>query len=234
MQIRHLVFGYLTTLLLLANPAQAFETSNIQLLYSNQFDGDAFIYDTDNGYKTTVTLEHFRVGKYGDLFLFVDAMYGKKFNGDNSELYGEIAPRLSLSKLSNQNLDTFWSKDFYIASQLNLGDGYDAWLLGLGTDLKIPKFNFVSVNLYQKRDNLKNQLTQLTASYQTESFGAFHIEGFFDLTEQDIHTHNQLLYNMTNTNNPFYVGMEWIRYHYDHKSITNDTNALQLMAKYKF
>lgn len=214
--------------------SQAYETSNVQLLYSNQFDGDAFVYDTQDGHKATLTLEHFRIWDYGDLFAFADLMYGTKLNGDTTEVYAEIAPRVSFSKLSGKALETAWAKDFFIASQVNLGDGYDAWLLGLGVDLPLPKFNFVSVNVYQKRDNFKNQLTQLTASYKTESFSGFHLEGFVDITEQDTHSHNQLLYKVTNNTNPIYAGVELINYRYDFQGSQSSTDALQIMAKYQF
>ena len=229
-----LVFSLLTIFMSISLPSQAYETSNIQLLYSNQFDGDAAVYDTQDGHKTTLTLEHFRTWDYGDFFAFADIMYGTKLNGDTSEVYIEISPRLSLSKISGKTLQTPWASDFFIASQLNLGDGYDAWLLGLGVDLQVPKFNYFSLNLYQKRDNFKNQLTQITASYQTQSFGPFHFEGFVDLTDQDMHTHNQLLYKITNNKNPIYAGVELINYRYEYQGSNSSTDALQIMAKYQF
>ena len=229
-----LVILLLSIFMSVSLPTQAYETSNIQLLYSNQFDGDAAVYDTQDGHKATLTLEHFRTWDYGDLFAFADIMYGTKLNGDTSEVYSEISPRLSLSKISGKTLQTAWASDFFIASQVNLGDGYDAWLLGLGVDLQIPNFNYLSLNLYQKRDNFKNQLTQITASYQTQSFGAFHLEGFVDLTEQDMHTHNQLLYKITNNKNPIYAGVELINYRYEYQGSNSSTDALQIMAKYQF
>lgn len=224
----------ITFLALLSMPSHSYETSNIQLLYSNQFDGNATVYDTQDGHKTTITLEHFRTWKYGDLFAFADIMYGTKLNGDTSEVYTEISPRLSLSKISDKKLQTDWAKDFFIASQVNLGDGYDAWLLGLGVDLNIPNFDFVSVNLYNKRDNFRNALTQLTLSYKTQTFDSWHVEGFIDLTEQDRHTHNQLLYKVTNNKNPIYAGLEWLNYDYNHQGSKASSNAMQIMAKYQF
>lgn len=234
MQNRSLFWFFIVGWLGLYSSAHAFETSNIQLLYSNQFDGDAFIYDTEDGEKTTLTLEHFRTWDYGDVFLFADLMYGTKFNGDKSEIYGEFSPRLSLAKISGNDLQTNWTRDFYIAGQINLGDGYDAWMLGLGTDLKVPNFNFVSVNIYHKEDNFGNVMPQLTASYKTDSYHDFHIEGFVDLTDRDLHTHNQLLYKLNNSKTPFYIGAEWIKYHYDYQGTQNSSNAIQLMARYQF
>jgi len=221
-------------LVLFSMPSYSYETSNIQLLYSNQFDNGSFVYDTQDGYKTTITLEHFRTWAFGDLFAFADIMYGTKLNGDTSETYTEISPRLSLSKISDRKLQTDWAKDFFIASQVNLGDGYEAWLLGLGVDLNVPNFDFVSLNVYNKRDNFKNALTQLTLAYKTQELGSWHVEGFIDLTEQDRHTHNQVLYKITNNTHPVYAGIEWINYEYNHQTNKASSNAIQLMAKYQF
>ena len=215
--------------------SQAFESSNIQLLYSDQFDGDAFIYDTQNGHKTTLTLEHFRTWSGGDLFMFADLTQGKKFDGTKQEIYTEVSPRFSFSKLSGQALSTRWTKDFYLATQVNLGDGYEAYLAGVGVDLILPYFKFFSVNLYHKRDNFKNSTYQLTPAYQTQAFKNFHLEGFWDITEQNWQTHQQLLYNFQeafSSTRPVYGGVEWIQY--EHYTSHTLSNALQVMLKLQF
>jgi|SaaInlStandDraft_4_1057021.scaffolds.fasta_scaffold240225_1 nucleoside-specific outer membrane channel protein Tsx len=92
--LKKLLLGLLTFLSL-----NAFESTNIQFLYSDKFNGDAFIYDSKNGKKSTLTFEHFRTFSYGDLFIFTDMMDGQKFNNKTSEVYTEIGPRFSLSKV---------------------------------------------------------------------------------------------------------------------------------------
>ena len=77
-----LLFLFFSTISLVA-----FETTNIQLLYGENFKGDAFIYDTLDGKKTTVTFEHFRTFSYGDFYMFVDMMDGKKFDGTEQDVY---------------------------------------------------------------------------------------------------------------------------------------------------
>lgn len=62
--LRVLLFSILSTISL-----WSFETTNVQLLYSNGFDGNTFVYDTKNGKKTTVTFEHFRTFDYGDVYV---------------------------------------------------------------------------------------------------------------------------------------------------------------------
>ena len=77
----------------------AFSTTNLQYLYG-KFEGPTFL-DTQNGYKHTVTVEHYRTWEYGDLFAFADYVYapnGLRFSGDKYDLYGAISPRVSLNK----------------------------------------------------------------------------------------------------------------------------------------
>ncbi len=231
------VFLRLLTLpiLFLSSNTQAFESSNIQLLYSDQFDGDAFIYDTRDGTKTTLTLEHFRTWSGGDLFMFADLTQGEKFDGTKQAVYAEFSPRFSLSKLSGKNLSTNWAKDFYLSTQVNLGDGYEAYLAGVGVNLNLPFFNFVSLNLYHKRDNFKNSTYQLTPVFQTQEFKRFHLEGFWDITENDWQTHQQLLYNFQDSFSsarPMYIGLEWIKY--EQYASHTGSNALQAMLKLQF
>ena len=48
-----LVFLFITL------PLKAFESTNIQLLYSNSFDGNSFVYDTQDGKKNYTNLRSF-------------------------------------------------------------------------------------------------------------------------------------------------------------------------------
>jgi len=144
---------------LITLPLLSFETTNLQLLYSNNFNGDAFIYDTKSTEKTTITFEHYRTFDYGDFFMFMDIMTGKKFDDTSSGIYAEIAPRLSLSKLSNSDLSFGVIKDVYISTQVNAGKSYDAYLYGLAVDLEIPGFNLFSINAYNNEENLYSEDT---------------------------------------------------------------------------
>lgn len=88
---------FLLTAFIFTTTLFSFESTNIQFLYSNNFKGNAFIYDTVDGKKSTITFEHFRTFSYGDFFMFVDVMNGEKFDGIKQEVYSEIAPRFFLS-----------------------------------------------------------------------------------------------------------------------------------------
>lgn len=220
--------------LLISLPLFSFETTNLQLLYSNNFDGDAFIYDTKSGEKTTLTFEHYRTFDYGDFFMFADIMTGKKFDGTSSGVYTELAPRFSLSKLSNSDYSFGPIKDVYIATQVNLGRSYDAYLYGLAVDLEVPGFNVFSINAYNKEENIYNDDTyQITPVYETKSLYGVHLSGFIDLTKRDISTHNQLLYNV-DTKNQTFVGIEWLYYKYNYQGSRSKTSVIQAMVKYKF
>lgn len=216
----------------------SFETTNIQLLYSNDFKGNAFIYDTVDGKKTTLTFEHYRTFGLGDFYMFVDAMDGEKFNGVDMEVYTEIAPRFSLSKLSSTDFSFSIVKDIYIAMQLNAGDDYRAYLGGVGVDIELPGFDFVNLNIYYKSENINDDDTfQITPVYKSKSYYNIHFEGFMDITDREFNTQNQLLYNLgklINTKEQIFIGTEWIYYDYSYKRNNAETNVFQAMLKYQF
>jgi len=215
----------------------AFETTNIQLLYGENFKGDSFVYDTKDGKKTTVTFEHFRTFSYGDFYMFVDMADGKKFDGTEHDVYAEIAPRFSLSKVSGRNLFAGLLKEIFLATQINEGKDYAAYLGGIGADFEIPGFNVFSLNLYYKSENIEDNSFQFTPVYQTKEFYGVHFEGFIDMTSRDIGTQNQLLYNLDTLlgmKEKVYLGAEWVYYDYDHNRVRAKTAATQVMVKYQF
>ena len=219
-------------------PLHAFEATSLQLLYSNSFDGDAFIYDTKDGKKTTLTVEHFRTYSLGDFFMFVDATDGTRFDGTTSSVYTEIAPRISFSKLLGKDFSTDIVQDVYIATQVNLGDDYRAYLYGLGIDLNLPFFQLFSVNIYNKTENITNDDTyQVTTVYKSQELYGFHATGFIDMTKRDFSTQNQILFNLDtllNLKEKIFLGIEWLYYDYNAKGTSSKTSAIQAMIKYNF
>ena len=224
------VFVTLTRLL-------SFETTNVQYLYSNSFDGDSFIYDTKDGKKTTITFEHYRTFSFGDFFMFVDALKGEKFDGSKNDVYVEMAPRLSFSKILNTNLSFGVIKDIYIAAQVNMGHDYEAYLGGFGVDIDMLGFEYFNLNIYYKTENIESDTIQATSAYRTKEFAGVHFEGYIDLTKRDVDTHDQLLYNLNSffsIKEQVFVGVEWIYYRYKYNSNSSKTSALQAMVKYQF
>jgi nucleoside-specific outer membrane channel protein Tsx len=99
--------------------------------------------------------------------MFVDITRGERFDGITHDIYAEISPRFSIAD------------NVYVATQLNAGNDYQAYLGGLGTDLHLPLFAFVSVNLYYKSDNIFDNTYQLSTAYKSLDFHGFHIEAHF-------------------------------------------------------
>lgn len=220
----------------LAATLSAFESTNIQWLYSEGFDGDTFVYDTVDGKKSTVTVEHFRTWSYGDLYMFVDFTEGTKFDGGNNQVYGELSPRLSVGKMAKQDLSTWIFTDFYAAAQLNRGEDYNAWLIGAGTDLAVPGFDFLNANLYHKNQNINSDTWQFSTAYRTNELMGWHLNGFVDITDYEVNMQHQLLYDLGRHFMPgdekLYAGTEWLYYRDSDADV--DTSVFQAMVKYRF
>jgi len=121
--------------------AADWSAANIQLLHGSQFElGDK--------QRTILSFEYANGWKYGDNFFFMDIT---KPTDKGTAHYGEFSPRLSLGKITGKDLSFGIVKDTLIASNLEMGDGVRAGLLGVGIDLKIPGFAFTQVNLYARK-----------------------------------------------------------------------------------
>jgi nucleoside-specific outer membrane channel protein Tsx len=231
----------------------AFSSSSLSVL-NGEFDGDSAIYDTnDGGKKTTFTFETLTKEEMGDIFFFVDYTVADKYKLYSTEktgLYGELMPRLSLSYLTGEKLSYSIVKDVFIASQLNAGSGSDfrAELIGLGTDLDVPGFDFFQMNVYYKHVDLtissvdySRDTYQISPVYGTH-FGdtGISFKGWVDISGYSISTQNQLLYDVVkfDKNKKLEVGLEHL-YYYETKSDngTNfhpETSSLQVMAKFSW
>lgn len=251
--------------LLLANMSLfAFSTSSISLLYGD-FDGTSGIFDVKDsdgnpgGGKTTVTFETFSANEVGDVFGFVDytvATGTQLYGSSKSGFYGEYHPRLSLSYLTGKDLSLPGFKDFFIASELNAGNGADfqAGLIGLGTNINIPGFDFFSLNAYYKYVNLTLPDSQngfvstkfIRNTFQISPAYGLHFgdtgisfKGWMDYTGYSYQTQNQLLYDLTKIGgSTLQVGFEHL-YYYEIKSDDGSTthpesNTLQVMATLKW
>jgi len=148
--------------------AEMFWSDNsITLLYGENYE-NPFGADRD---LTTVTFEHASGHNWGDVFFFVDRHNG---GDDNlSEIYGELAPRFSLSNLSGTKLEFGPVKDVLIATtwEFNNWDNdfasgnQDNFLYGIGLDWNVPGMAFFQTNMYYvSNDNTKDD-QQLTVVY---------------------------------------------------------------------
>jgi nucleoside-specific outer membrane channel protein Tsx len=172
-----------------AEPFFQFQTSNIQILRGNQ-------YELGEKDRSIVTLEHANVWKYGDNYGFIDFI---KPDGADYTYYLELAPRLSLSKITGKDISFGIVKDILIASTYekakNRGPQY---LIGPGVDLDIPTFKFFKVNGYMHDStNLDGQTWQVTVAWNNRfrmmGVGTL-AEGFADFQGKEDTSHpNQLI-----------------------------------------
>ena len=221
----------------------AFSTTNIQLLYGD-FDDNSYVFDTKNGGKTTVTLEHYTAIEYGDLFMFMDAYRADDrflYHDSKSDFYGEIAPRIDLGKITNSDLNFLFVKKVYLALQYNQGEEYKAYLYGLSADLDIPGFHVFGVSAYKKNQSIGENNYQLTINYLSKKLAdMFYVDAFIDWTELDFLTEQKVLVDVAQ---PFdghnlAVGVEW--HYYRQKAIEInfntkvESNTIQAMLKYSW
>lgn len=227
----------IASILFLGTQLFGFSTSNVQILYG-AFDGNSG-FDTSNGGKTTLTVEHYSAFEYGDIFAFTDiamaddtfATYDKKY-----DFYFEISPRVSLNRWSNDFFKNEVINDVFVAFQYNRQvhqfDDYYAYLYGFGTNLNVVGFNVFDLNIYQK-DNVSpiNDSLQLSLNYTSTNILEYPItfNGFIDLTNDDLLTQNQLYYTFLES---YSIGFEWAYYDLWAYSVKSNTLQLMLMAKW--
>lgn len=174
-----------------------------------------------------VTLEHFNDNRFGDLFLFLDAAnlgtYGRGSPGTRVDLYGEVSPRLSLSKLRRRAPSQGLIKDFFpYAGTLELGYSgslhhinrtfganidttHLAQLHGVGVDLNLPGFRYANLNAYWcDTQDVPGSAWQVTAAWgRPFRLGDvdFMFKGFADLAGPEgglvttLHVSPQLLFD---------------------------------------
>lgn len=222
--------------LIAAVSSNAFSTANIQYLYGD-FNGNSG-FDTVGGGKHTVTVEGYTTYPIGDFYGFVDFTFADdrfKTVDKKSDIYFELSPRISLSKVSGMDLSFLFVKDIYLSGQYNRQvhkyEDFKAWLYGAGCDLDVKGFDVFGLNVYKKEKNFGNNTYQLTLNYISHDiFGTnFMFNGFTDWTDQDFLSQNKLLYKL-----PFkplkskvYIGTEW--HYYQVKNSGVKSNVAQAM-----
>lgn len=140
------------TVALSALPARAdFATTNVQGLEGWSFhDPTAGGNDVKGGRMSTITLNHFSTWTYGDNFAFVDLYRGDFRDGTESHVYAEWHPRLFLNRLLGRKPCIPIFRDFGLAGEVNQGQGFYAYLAGVGGDFALPFPGTVSLNVYYR------------------------------------------------------------------------------------
>ncbi|HET7826969.1 MAG TPA: ion channel protein Tsx [Anaeromyxobacter sp.] len=138
-------------------PARAeFATTNIQLLEGWGFHDHLLGYDTTDGRMATYTLNHFSTWKYGDNFAFVDMYRGSFGSGIDATLYSEWHPRVFVNRLLGTKGNVLGAfRDLGAAFELNVGNGFYAYMAGVGGDLALPIPGVVGLNVYYRHDSVQ-------------------------------------------------------------------------------
>lgn len=133
----------------LAGDLLQWQDNSLTYLYGKDYKVDAPI-------QQTLTFEHASGWSVGDLFIFVDSIH---FNGkgnddghDDSSLYGEFSPRLSLGKISGTDLSFGPIKDVLLSTTYEFGEGdVETYLIGPAVDLNLPGFDYFQLNTYLRQ-----------------------------------------------------------------------------------
>lgn len=121
---------------------------SVSFLWGNNFRDDLGY----NRKKMTMTIEHFGLWEYGNVFFYYDITEPfSSNNGDSSQFFGGIAPTASLSKITGKSFAYGFIKDISIRAELENGSGYGKnhfrnYFYGLQYDLAVPGFDFFMIN----------------------------------------------------------------------------------------
>ncbi len=250
---------FLTILVFLVCLIQSASATSVSFLY-----GDGF--RNDQGYaehRTTMTIEHFGLWKYGTVFFYydiTDPFHGTKKEGSN-QFFGGISPTISLSKITGKNYEYGLIKDISIRVELENGSAngeyrFRNYFYGLQADLYAPGFDFLSLNMVA-RDN-PNQPgvgVQFGGFWQmTFDYGQYHkykFTGFFAYSPRANQPNQapfknrgaffmsqpQLLYDLGNTwgeANSVEVGVEYLYSHNRFQIAGKHEKVLQAILKMSF
>lgn len=211
------------------------QTTNLQFLRG-------WDYELGPRERTIITIEHANKWKYGDFYAFADIIFP---DGDSVQAYGELSPRLSLEKTTGYNPGLPFIEDLFIAGTYEKGDGnIRRYLAGVGTDISVPGFSFVKVNVYWRQDPLRSGSTYQTTLIWKRSFDlgktSFVTEGFADFagSEGDFSA-NQLIVPrflldvgaLAGHKNRLFAGIEWQYWNNKFGVLDADESVIQFQLK---
>jgi len=195
-----------------------FSDSSISLLTGTEFElpGDNV---------STLTLEHVSGWKWGDLFIFADALKFHSNPVQDSSWYGEFSPRFSLGKLAGLKFNkNGLVRDILISTTFERGkNGNEGLLIGGAVDLNIPGFQFFKLNAYARKDTSRgagfdDMQWTLGWAYPIElGTEKFRLDGFVDYVvgwgpqEPALHTVTQIKWDIGHSlglDRKIYLGSE--------------------------
>lgn len=200
---------------------------SLSLLGSNQ-------YEIGDNNRTLATFELASGHSWGDSFLFVDRAHFA--NGDKTT-YTEWSPRI---KITEQSLSKF--NNLYLASTVEAGDNFTHYLLGLGTDIKIPGFKFFKANFYYRNNDKKDNGSQVTLAW-AYPLNDWLYDGFIDYVPAtddaatSMNFTSQLKYNLGpafGLSTRLYIGIEYVHWNNKYGISQVDERNINWLIKYHF
>ncbi len=193
-----------------ASAKQLWSDTSVTLMKGTQYE----VGDTD---KTVFTLEHASGHSWGSIFTFVDRL--SHDNDNQHELYGEFGANITLNELDNSVF-----KDVYLATQWEFNSDkfaqFDNYLVGVGANLSIPKFNFANITYYRRNNELGDNNNQLTFVWSVPFGDSIVYDGFIDAVDSTdsvasgYNFTSQIKYDVGQhigiEKNKFYAGVEYV------------------------
>jgi nucleoside-specific outer membrane channel protein Tsx len=223
----------LFAVLLLASPASAkyfWQDFNVSLLggsaYRIPYDNPNLFnlakpYEKDEA-RTVFTFEHCGETDFGDTFMFVDYMWN---NDGDTEIYGELNPRISIGKSLNKDLSNGIIQDYFLSYCYEFGNNFYSkdsgqpngqdnhfrnHLFGFGINFKIKGFTHFKIDYFLRANGenahptlgnpaWKNQQITFVWGYPFSIGDAeFVYDGFVDYTTPETDSRNVKHYASTN------------------------------------
>lgn len=134
--------------------AADYSSTGLDVLYGSDYDlGSNGAGGTD---AVTLTFEHFSTWEYGDNYFFFDTVFEANGN-ENTRIYGEYYPRISMSKVTGEDLsvnvaDGLGFKDVSASVGINAGNDVRVLTYGPSWNFNIPGFAFFQLDTYAYDD----------------------------------------------------------------------------------
>ncbi|PCI60435.1 MAG: nucleoside-binding protein [Gammaproteobacteria bacterium] len=200
-------------------------------------------YEVGDSNRYVATFEYATGTTWGDSFMFIDRLISD--NGDK-EIYGEFSPRFKLSSMKNsffQNiyLATTVEMENFVADS-GFSNSFTNYLVGIGTDLKIPHFNYFQINFYKRNNELDKSNYQTTLVWGIP-IGALYYDGYLDYStstnnaKASLNFTSQLKYDISpalGLSSKLYVGVEYVFWQNKFGISGVDEKNLNLLIKYHF
>jgi nucleoside-specific outer membrane channel protein Tsx len=205
--------------------------------------------------QTTITFETAGAWKYGDWFAFQDFIYFNDSNGQEHSTYGEVSPRFSLGKITDNKIKFGPISDVSLAFSFEEGRGpVNSFLYGIGVDFTLPYFSYFQLNTYRRNaisDGNNSDGWQLTPTFRMDfPVGNSNIvfDGFIDWIfvadengyQENIHINPQIKYDLgailfsEHKKDKLLVGIEYDYWKNKYGVDGIDQNTFSVIAKYHF